>query len=143
VHVGPERAEECLDAPLPEDGDVVHALEAGDELGALLFRHERARRALERPGGGVVVHGDDQHVGLRGGSLEVAHVADVEDVEQAVRERDGSAGPAMRGRGLEEAGPVEDLVLRAHEARSSRIAASSSLRRTVAVPYFMTTRPAA
>ena len=93
LHVGPERADDRHDVLRLEQDDVVHAAERRDDLGAL-------GRGDDGPSGPLVckraedvaVHRHDEEVALPARALEVAQVADVEQVEQAVRERDGGPG---------------------------------------------------
>ena len=75
---------------------MVDAGERLDDLGALGLGHDRPPRPLVRAGRGVAVHRDDEQVGLGLRALQVAEVADVEEVEHAVREGDGAP---RRGRG--------------------------------------------
>ena len=108
-------------------------------------------------------------VGLGGGALQVAHVADVQQVEAAVGERDRPPGRAIARDGVDELGLPQTDDPSAGSGRQFDVAVpSSSLRRpflrpvlerrvviarrrrrpapardTVAVPRFITTRPPA
>ena len=125
----------------------------------MLRRENRPALAFQRFHRGIVVDGDDEHVGFLRGCLEVTYVADVQQVEAAVRERDRPArGPIGRDepRELLEGDDAAAILcwhvrsLRPQRFRrtlrsgfSLRIASRSSRAETVAVPRFMTTRPPA
>src|SRR5262249_9738926 len=142
VDVGPQLPQERLDVGPVEDGDERDAGASGDQLGALGLRDDRPAGALQRAGRDVGVHGDDEAVGLGGGRLEVAEVADVEEVEEAVRERYRAPRVAPESGAREEIGAADDLRAGAHALTEARIAAVSSAGRIVTVPYFITARPA-
>ena len=98
VHVRPQREQQRRDGRLGKDDDVVDAAQRRDELGAIRRRQDRPARPLQRRRPIVVVDGDDEAVGLARGGLQVADVADVQQVEAAVGERDGAAGARDRRR---------------------------------------------
>src|SRR5438034_9290575 len=78
----------------------VDVAERRQELGALCGRHQRTPRALQARHRGVRVDADEEHVAEPPGGAKVAEVADVQEVETAVREDDASAlGPEPRGEG--------------------------------------------
>lgn len=70
---------------LPKDDDRVHAGQSGQYGGALAGRDERAVRAFELADRRVGVEANDEPVAEAPGALEVAHMAEVEQVEAAVR----------------------------------------------------------
>src|SRR5207249_3601641 len=74
-----------------EYDDVVDVAERRQELGALCGRHQRTPRALQARHRGVRVDADEEHVAEPPGGAKVAEVADVQEVETAVREDDASA----------------------------------------------------
>ena len=96
MHVGLEALEQPRHGRVREDDDVVDAAERGDELGAVRRRAAPAGPALQRRHRLVVVDRDDQAVGLGRRALQVADVADVQQVEAAVGEGDGAPGCAVR-----------------------------------------------
>ena len=77
--------------------DVVDAAQRGDELGAIGGRHDRPARPLQRRDRRIVVDRDDEAIGFARGRLQVADVADVQQVEAAVGERDRAPGRAVCG----------------------------------------------
>ena len=85
-----------------EKHDVVDPAERRDEFRTIGPRQHRPALSLEAAHRRVVVDGHDEAVCFGGRALQVAHVADVEQVEAAVRERDGAPGGAVARRRLEE-----------------------------------------
>ena len=119
--------------------------ESGEELGPLGRRHDRPSRTLEPGDRGVVVDGHDEHVALGARGLEVAQMADMQQVEMTVGESQSAA------RRLE-ASCFDGELLRRQDAThvisrrgrgSAAMAAWSSAAETVAVPIFITTTPPA
>ena len=98
------------DRRLGKDHDVVDAAQRGDELRAMLGGQNRPALPLQRLHRGIVVDRDDEQVGLLRGGLEIAHVADVQQVEAAVGERDRAAGRARRRDAVDERVAREDLT---------------------------------
>ena len=90
MHIGLEQAQQRVDVELRKHDDVVHGPQRADELGPVGGGQDGTPRPLERPHRLVAVDGDDQPVGLRLGTLQVADVADVEHIEAAVGQRDRS-----------------------------------------------------
>ena len=77
--------------------------ERGEEFRALAFIHDGAARALERAHRTVAVYRDEQRVAETARLREVAHVADVQDVEAPVREDEPApfrAQPSARAQQL-------------------------------------------
>ena len=157
VHVGQQR-EQRAHGRLGEDDDVVHAAQRRHELGAVGRRQDGPARALQRPHRRVVVDGDDQPVGLRRGALEIADVADVQQVEAAVGERDRAPRRAVARDRVDAARRVSESTpsvpapvrllrppasFRASPRDRSSTASRSSAAETVAVPRFITTSPPA
>jgi len=91
VDVGLQFFEEFFDVGLGENYDVVDGAESSDEKGAGLFVENGTAGALERTNAGIGINGDDEEIafGLRG--AEIAGVADVERIEDAVGEDDALA----------------------------------------------------
>ena len=77
-----------------EDHVVDHA-ERGHELRTVRRRQNRPPNTLQRRDGLVIVHSDDQPIRLGGRCREVADMADVQQVEATVRERNGLPGCAI------------------------------------------------
>ena len=88
VHVRRDETQQPLDVRVGEHDDVVDAAEGGDELGALRRRQDRTPFTFQRRDRCIVVDRDDQAIGFLGGGLQVAHVADVQQIEAAVRKGD-------------------------------------------------------
>ncbi len=131
----------------PKTVTAEHRAQRRDQLGAIGRREDRPSRPLEGAHRGVVVHGHDQHVGFAGRGFEVADVADVQQVEDAVGERHGPAGvprlldPRRQGLAREHRGHRSPRPHR--PAASPAMARPSSRAVTVAVPRFITTSPPA
>ena len=100
VDVGPEREQQPSHVVLGEDDHVVHAPERGHEKGAIRRRLDGPALALEPAHGLVGVDPHHQDVRLGAGPLQVANVADVENVEAPVGEGDGLPRPARLGDAL-------------------------------------------
>ena len=66
-----------------------------DQLGAIRRLQDRPARTLAA-GYGIVVDGDNQPIRLLRRSLQVSHVADVQQIEAAVGERDRQPAAAIR-----------------------------------------------
>ena len=94
VNVGLEGQEEIVHRVLGEDHHPVDRVKRGHQQGAILLVLERPVLALELLHRGVGVDAHDQEVALGPGALEIAGVADVEEIEAAVREGDGLLLPA-------------------------------------------------
>ena len=80
----------------PENADARDAGQRGDHLGALVFGVDWTRRAFQPPHGCVAVDADQKRIAERACLLQVAHMPNVENVEDAVREDDALAGRAQR-----------------------------------------------
>src|SRR6266699_27023 len=74
-------------------GDVVDAGERGQGFGSFGLRDERPAGAFEGTRAGVIIETEDQEITERPRLLEVAHVAQVEQVEAAVGEDTALARP--------------------------------------------------
>jgi hypothetical protein len=89
-HVGARRLDELVGRVGAEDGDVVDHLERRQHLGAVALAHQRTLGALGQAAHrAVAVETDDQHVTEPPGGAQVADVAGMQQVEDAV-------GKAMR-----------------------------------------------
>src|SRR4029079_4377114 len=86
---------------------------------------DRPVLALERLHRGIVIDGNDEDVGLLGCPIEITNVADVQDVEAAVGERDGASRRAVSAHELDARLAREDLT---HARDSSPWAGSSRTR---------------
>ena len=95
VHVRLQESQQPLDVRIAEHHDVIHAAKSGDELGTIRRGQDGTARTLERRDGRIVVDRDDQTLGFRRGAFQIAYVADVQQIEAAVRERDRPAGRAI------------------------------------------------
>ena len=98
VDVGAEARDQRVGAVLLEDDHRVHPAHRGDQLRPLRGGHHRAARALQPPHRGVGVEPDHERVAERAGGLEIADVADVEEIEAAVGEHQPLARRAPAGR---------------------------------------------
>jgi hypothetical protein len=141
VHVWLETLEQVCDRRPREHRHVVDAAQRRDELRACRGRQHRPAGPLERVHRVVVVDRDDEAIALRARALEIADVADVDDVEAAVRERDAPARASIGGHVLGELSLGDDR--HSPGPRLFITASDSSAELTVAVPRFMTTSPPA
>ena len=88
---GSSSIEQPLDGRIAEDDDVVHAAQRADQLRAIGRGQDRPPGALQRGHRPIVVDRHDQPVGLGRRALQISDVADVQQVEAAVGERDRRA----------------------------------------------------
>ena len=96
MHVGLDQHQQPLDVRIAEHNHVVDAAQRADELGAIGGRQNRAARPFQRRHRPIVVDRHDQAIRLGRRPLQVPDVADMEQIEAAVRERD--VCPAARSR---------------------------------------------
>jgi hypothetical protein len=74
-----------------ENGEVVDASEGGEDLGAVLLTIHRAGGTFQRADAGVAIHRDEERIAERARLLQVADVADMEEIEAAIREHELAA----------------------------------------------------
>ena len=98
VHVGAEARDQRVGAVLLEHDHRVHPAHRRDQLRALRGGHHRPARALQASHRGVGVEPDHERVAERARGLEIADVADVEEIEAAVGEHQPLARRAPAGR---------------------------------------------
>jgi len=91
VNGGPDRRHERVGRVLVEHDDVVHRAQRREHLRALARRHHGAPRPFQPRHRRVAVDADEEHVAERAGGLEIADVADVQEVEAAVGEDEALA----------------------------------------------------
>src|SRR5262245_16974381 len=91
MDIGLERLEQRVHARLVEQQHAIHATQRRHQTRPLRARLNRAPRALERMGGTIAVDRNDQSIPERAGAGEIANVADVEQIEDAVGEHDALA----------------------------------------------------
>ena len=94
VKIGTDFADDGADVVLREDDHGIDIGEGGENFGALGFRHDRAAFAFQCADRSVGVDGNNELASKCAGSVEIANVADVEDVETAVGEGDAISGVA-------------------------------------------------
>ena len=82
---------------LVEYDDGVNAGERRQNLGPLLLRDQRPVGPFARANGTVGIHSDDERVAVGTGGLQIADVAGVKDIEDAVREDDLLSRPPQIG----------------------------------------------
>ncbi len=95
VHVRAQQHQQPLDRLIPKDHHVVDPTERTDQFGAVLGRQDRPPAPFQQGHRPIVVHRHDEPIGLRRRSLQISHVADVQQIEAAVRERDRAAALAI------------------------------------------------
>ena len=91
MDVGTQFFEQFFDVGFREDYYVIHGAEGGDEKGAGLFIENGTAGAFERADAGIGIDGDDENVAFGFCAGEVAGMADVERIEDAVGEDDALA----------------------------------------------------
>ena len=101
MDVGLQQPQQPLDRQVVEHDDVVDAAEGGDELRAIGGGLHRTPFALQRSHRRIVVHRDNQPVAFGRRALQIAHVADVQEVEAAVGERERPPGRAIARDGFD------------------------------------------
>src|SRR5262249_29735364 len=93
-----------------EDDHVVDHLQRRQHLGAIALPDQRPAGALaEPPRRAIAVETDHQHVTERLGGTQVADVAGMEKVEDAVGEDDAPPGAALRRQAAPQGGEGEEL----------------------------------
>jgi hypothetical protein len=92
MDAGAQFFEKLFDVGLGENHDVVDGAESGDEQGAGLFVEDGAARAFESADAGVGIDGDYKEIAFDFCAGEIAGVADVKRIEDAIREHDAMAG---------------------------------------------------
>jgi len=92
-HVRFERADQRQRRRLAKDDDPVYAAEGGDDFCALQGRDDGPPRTLQTPHTRIAVHCDDQAVSAITRLLETPDVADVKQIEAAVRENNNLPAP--------------------------------------------------
>ena len=102
-HVRLERRDERVRRVLVEHDRRVDRRQRGDDLGAFGLRRDRPAWSLVRPNRPIRIHADNQRVAERPRVLQVAQMARMQQVEDAVGEDDRLAGGAQA---LDEAGGV-------------------------------------
>jgi hypothetical protein len=86
VDVGAQFFEEFFDVGFGKNHGVIHGAESGYEKSAGLFVEDGAAGAFQRADAGIGIDGDDEKIAFGFGGGEIASVADVERVEDAVGE---------------------------------------------------------
>src|SRR5262249_28669476 len=71
-----------------EDHDCIHVCQGCNNLGTILGRHQGTSLALQLPHAGIGIHGDNQFAAQGLGSVEIAHMPNVQQVETAVGQHD-------------------------------------------------------
>jgi len=96
---------------LGKNDDGIDGGESGQNLGPFISWNHRAALAFERTDGIIRI---DRHNNLAAefaGGVEIAHMADVQQIEAAVGQRDASTGAAPFGHALLELASGKDLGL--------------------------------
>ena len=100
VKIGANLADDGANVFLWEYNDGVYVSQRRENFGAFIGGHDRASFPFQRAHGGVCVHGDNELASEFASRIEVADVADVQNVKAAVRECDSIAGTAPTGYSL-------------------------------------------
>jgi hypothetical protein len=79
---------------LGENHDCVNVSQGGDNLGSLVRRHDGPAFAFERADRFIGIDGDDQPAAQRLRSAQVPHVADMQQIEVTIGQRDAFTGTA-------------------------------------------------
>ena len=140
VHVGAEARDQRVGGVVVEDDHRVDRAQRADQLRALRRGHDRPARALEAADRGVGVEPDTSTSPSAARRPEVADVAHVEEVEDAVGEHEPLARrAARRPRPAAASSSPRTGAIGLSAARAWRAPPGV----TVAVPRFMTTTPPA
>src|SRR5580700_5483554 len=107
-------AEQRVDVELVENNDVVDCGQRCDDRCAGSFGHHRAAGAFALLGAGIGVEGYDEDVAFGLRALEIADVADVEQIEDAIREDDFPVGAPVFFENSVEAFAGEDFFTGVH-----------------------------
>jgi len=86
VDVGAQFLEKSFDVGLGKNYDVVHCADSSDEKGAGLFVENGTAGAFEKASTGIGVDGYDEDVAFGFRTGQIAGVADMERIEDAVGE---------------------------------------------------------
>ena len=86
--VGLQLADDRLRRVLVEDHGGIDGRERGNHFGALVFRIDRPRRPLVRTNRSIGIDADDQRIAEGAGSVQIADVTRMEQIEDAVGEDD-------------------------------------------------------
>jgi hypothetical protein len=110
VHVWLQRFEQGTDRRLGKDDHIVHTPQRGDELSAMSGGKYRPALPFQPSNRLVIVDRHDEAICLGGGGLQVANVADVQQVEAPVGERQAPAGSAVGANTFEQLVAGKDLT---------------------------------
>src|SRR5258707_6455518 len=157
VDVGAQGFQQDFHIGLVKKGDVVHGAETCDKLRARVLRQDGPAGTFQGAHTRIRVDRHNKGVSLSPCRFEVAHVACVGQIEASIGQDDPLPFLAARIQDLTQGFPRQNFAARIehrlagnHRATpasppvaSRRIAASSSLPVTVAVPRFITTMPPA
>jgi hypothetical protein len=99
-----------------EDADAVHALQRGEDGGAIGFGIHRPAGALQAAHGGIAIHADEQGIAALTRVFEVGDVAQMEDVKTAVGDDEFFAAGADLPPPCRQLVPGDDFVAEIHGA---------------------------
>ena len=85
-HIRDDRVDNLLRRGIIEQKQVIHAGQRGKYFSTLLFGDDRSPFSFDLPDGAVGVEADDQDITHGTSLVQIAHMADVENIEAAVRE---------------------------------------------------------
>jgi hypothetical protein len=85
INIRSHDGQESMGTDLREDDDGIHAGERGDDGGTLSLRDQWTSRTFEFSDGVVAVQSDDEEITKPAGTLQIAYVAEVKQIETAVR----------------------------------------------------------
>ena len=94
--------EQPVDLEILEDHHVVDEAKRVDQLGAIGGRKDRPPGALQSLHRCITIDRDDQAIRFGRGAAQIANVADVQQIEAAVRERNRAAGRAVARDGIDQ-----------------------------------------
>ena len=95
---------------------IAGAVGEDDALGAVFFAIDRPARPLQRAHARVAIHGHQQSVAQRPRRLQIAHVADMQEVEAAIGKNETLA---RGGKGVAHGGELlRGLQFRGHLGRT-------------------------
>ena len=102
MHVGTQRQQKRRDVGFRKDRDVVHAAQGGDELRPISRGQDGLPWPLQPLHRRVVVDRHHEAIGFARRRLEVANVADMQQIEAAVRKGNRATGRSLAGNLLQQ-----------------------------------------
>ena len=114
VHIGLKLAEQRLDVHFIDEDHVVHGRKRSNKDGTRAFRENRPAFAVQPSRTGIRVDSHDEPVSLSSRRGQIANVARVQHIEDAVSENDSTPCSAVLFKHFVQTATGEDLFARVH-----------------------------